>query len=137
MHKPTDAELRILHLLWQLGPSTVREVNDALNEQPAAQRSTRRNADAPTEVGYTTTLKIMQIMHDKGLVSRTEDGRTHRYAAQASEAETKTTLLQNFVDQTFRGSAMQLVLQALGNHEATADELDEIKALIAQIEQKK
>ncbi|HMX40165.1 MAG TPA: BlaI/MecI/CopY family transcriptional regulator, partial [Saprospiraceae bacterium] len=121
MIRPTDAELEILHLLWELGPSTVRTVNDRLNE--------RRG------LGYTTTLKMMQIMHEKGLVQRTEDGRTHLYSASVSEADTQSHLLQQFVDNAFRGSASKLVLQALGNHQASAEELDEIKALIAQLEQ--
>lgn len=119
--KPTDAELKVLHLLWERGPSTVRAVNDALN--------------AHRDVGYTTTLKIMQIMHEKGLLTREEDGRTHIYAPVVAQEETQATLLQQFVDTAFRGSAMQLVLQALGNHEASAAELDQIKALIAQLEQ--
>ncbi len=123
MVKPTDAELQILHVLWELGPSTVRTVNDRLNTQ--------------REVGYTTTLKIMQIMHaEKGLLNRQEDGRTHIYAAAVTREETQASLLQQFVDNTFRGSAMQLVMQALGNHDASTAELDEIKALIAQLEQK-
>ena len=89
------------------------------------------------EVGYTTTLKIMQIMHaEKGLLNRQEDGRTHIYAAAVTREETQASLLQQFVDNTFRGSAMQLVMQALGNHDASTAELDEIKALIAQLEQK-
>jgi predicted transcriptional regulator len=137
MQRPTDSELNILHLLWAKGPSTVREVNDALNEQPLAQRNAaRRSAASPAEVGYTTTLKIMQIMFEKGLVTRTEDGRTHRYTAAVSEQDTKGSLLQNFVDTAFRGSAVDLVMQALGNHDASREELDEIKALIAQLEQK-
>lgn len=119
--KPTDAELKILHVLWERGPSTVRTVNDALN--------------AHRDVGYTTTLKIMQIMYEKGLLTREEDGRTHIYAAAVPQEETQATLLQQFVDTAFRGSAMKLVMQALGNHEASAAELDQIKALIKQIEQ--
>jgi len=119
--KPTDSELEILHLLWELGPCTVRTVNDRLNER--------------REVGYTTTLKFLQIMQEKGLVTRTEEGRVHTYAAAVSQTDTQSLLLQQFVDNAFRGSAMQLVLQALGNHEASSAELDEIKALIAQIEQ--
>lgn len=121
MKQPTDSELGILHVLWQKGPSTVRAVNDALSEH--------------REVGYTTTLKLMQIMHDKGLVTREEEGRTHVYAAAVTKEATQTVLLQQFVDSAFRGSAMKLVMQALGNHEASAEELDEIKALIAQMEQ--
>jgi len=119
--KPTDAELEILHLLWELGPSTVRTVNDRLNQR--------------RELGYTTTLKMMQIMSEKGLVTRTEDGRTHLYAAAVAEADTQSRLLQQFVNNAFLGSASKMVLQALGNHQATAAELDEIKALIAQLEQ--
>lgn len=133
MSKPTDSELIILHLLWEKGPSTVREINDALNDLPAAQRSSRRDSG---EVGYTTTLKLMQIMYEKGLLEREEDGRTHRYTALVSEQDTKGVLLQNFMETTFRGSAMDLVLQALGGHDANPDELEKIKALIAEMEQK-
>lgn len=135
LSKPTESELEILQLLWALGPSTVRTVNEHLNDPANSSRSLRRAAAAPREIGYTTTLKIMQIMHEKGLVSREEDGRTHVYAAAVSEAETQSVLLQQFVDAAYRGSAMKLVLQALGNHEASPSELDEIKALLAQIEQ--
>jgi predicted transcriptional regulator len=125
MQKPTESELTILHLLWERGPSTVREINDTLNEQRASG-----------EIGYTTTLKIMQIMHEKGLVDRQEDGRTHRYRALAAEQATKQALLQNFMETAFRGSAMDLVMQALGSHQASEDELDKIKALIAEMEHK-
>jgi BlaI family transcriptional regulator, penicillinase repressor len=118
--KPTESELEILQLLWELGPSTVRVVNERLNLK--------------REVGYTTTLKLMQIMAEKGIVSRQEDARTHIYTSAIEESATKEVLLQNFVTNTFRGSAMQMVMQALGNHEATPNELEEIKALISQIE---
>ncbi len=121
INKPTDAELEILHLLWELGPSTVRTVNDRLNQR--------------REIGYTTTLKTIQIMSEKGLVTRAEDGRTHYYTAAVAESATQSRLLQQFVNNAFRGSASKMVLQALGNHEASAAELDEIKALIAQLEQ--
>ncbi|MCB0543167.1 MAG: BlaI/MecI/CopY family transcriptional regulator, partial [Saprospiraceae bacterium] len=124
----TESELEILHILWEKGPSTVRTVNDVLNE--------RRKASGQKESsGYTTSLKLMQIMHEKGFVTRTEEGRTHTYAAAVQQEDTQSLLLQHFVDQTFRGSTARLVMQALGNHEASAEELDEIKALIAQIEQ--
>ena len=129
MQKPTESELNILQLLWQKGACTVREVNEALNL--AAERNGR-----PAEIGYTTTLKLMQIMLEKGLVSREEDGRTHRYTAAVSEQDTKGLLLQNFVDATFRGAAMDLVLHALGDHSASQDELDKIKVLIAEMERK-
>lgn len=129
--KPTDSELEILHILWAQGPSTVRTVNDLLNEQ---RRSSLKAKDS---AGYTTTLKLMQIMFEKGLVSRQEEGRTHIYTAMVQESNTQDLLLQDFVDNAFRGSTARLVMQALGNHEASSEELDEIKALIAKIEQGK
>ena len=86
------------------------------------------------EVGYTTTLKLMQIMAKKSLVTRNTDTRTHVYAANVSESDTQKHLLRNFVDAAFRGSAMKLVVQALGNHRASDEELQEIKALIEKIE---
>jgi len=122
--KPTDSELSILQILWENGESSVREVNDQLNEKNTSSK----------EIGYTTTLKLMQIMLDKNLVSRNTDSRTHIYSAAISESETQGKLLNQFVDATFRGSAMKLVMQALGNHKASSEELDEIKALINKIE---
>ena len=120
--RPTESELEILQILWQNGPSSVRFVNEKLNEE--------------REVGYTTTLKIMQIMADKGLVARNTESRTHIYEASINEEATQQQLLQKFVDSTFRGSAMKLVMQALGNHQASDQELDEIKKLIERIENK-
>jgi predicted transcriptional regulator len=106
-------------------------VNDRLNEQRRNSQSTRESA------GYTTTLKLMQIMFEKGLVTRVEEGRTHAYTAVVRESDTQDLLIQQFVDNAFRGNTARLVMQALGNHEASAEELDEIKALIAKIEQGK
>lgn len=127
-NKPTEAELEILQILWQHGPSPVRFVNDQLNE--------KRLPD-DKEIGYTTTLKLMQIMAEKGLADRNTDSRTHIYKANVSETETKGHLLRKFVENTFRGSATKLVMQALGNHDASQEELDEIKALINRIEKQK
>ena len=121
--KPTDGELEILQILWEHGPVPVRFVNELLNEKHTK------------EIGYTTTLKLMQIMLDKGLVKRNTDSRTHIYSAAIDESLTQKRLLDQFVDSTFRGSAMKLVMQALGNHEASKEELDEIKSLIEKIEQ--
>lgn len=121
--KPTEAELEILQLLWQHGASSVRTINDYLNEV--------------RKVGYTTTLKTMQIMTDKDLVKRDTSARIHLYEANIEEADTQQNLLQKFVDQTFRGSTSKLILQALGNHKASQKELDEIKALIERIEKEK
>ncbi len=119
--KPTDAELEVLQILWQAGPSSVRDVNEKLNQA--------------REVGYTTTLKIMQIMAEKGLVERDTSSRTHIYSAAADETATQNTLVDKLVNQAFRGSAMRLVMQALGNHKASNEELDEIKALIQKMEE--
>lgn len=126
--KPTDSELEILHILWQQGPGTVRAVNDLLNEA-------RKSGDREP-AGYTTTLKMMQIMLEKGLVNRQEDGRTHIYTAAVEETDAQSALLDQFVSNTFRGSTARLVMQALGSHQASRDELEEIKALIAQLENK-
>ena len=118
--KPTDAELEILSILWEKGPCTVRSVNDKLNETRA--------------VGYTTTLKFLQIMTDKGIVTRQENGRTHVYTASLRKEKVQNQLLEKVMDSVFGGSAQQLVLKALGNYRASQSELDEIKALIRKLE---
>ncbi len=114
--RPTDSELAILQVLWENGPSTVRYVNEQLNLE--------------REVGYTTTLKLMQIMAEKGLASRNTETRTHIYEAALTEREAQRNLLDKFVDTAFRGSAVKLVMQALGNHQTSKEELEAIKALI-------
>lgn len=114
--RPTDAELAILRVLWSRGPSTVRHVHDAL----AGSR----------ETGYTTTLKLMQIMADKGLVTRDESSRTHVYAARASQDQTQQQLVSDLVDRAFGGSAAALVMQAISSGAATPEELHEIQRLI-------
>ena len=118
--KPTDAELEILHVLWQNGPSTVRQVHDHLTQ-------TR-------DMGYTTALKLMQIMHEKGLLTRIEAAKSHVYTASVTEEATQRTLLDRFVETAFRGSATKLVLQALGQHKASREELDEIKTLLNRMD---
>ncbi|MDQ6480454.1 BlaI/MecI/CopY family transcriptional regulator [Dyadobacter sp. LHD-138] len=118
--KPTESELEILNYLWKEGPSTVRQVHDFLSESK--------------DTGYTTTLKLMQIMNDKGLLYRTENGRSHIYVALLDEEETQQNLLGRFVESTFRGSAARLVMQALGNHSTSKEELDEIRALLNNLE---
>jgi len=120
--KPTESELEILQLLWKRGPSSVREINDLLNEQ--------------REVGYTTSLKIMQIMNEKELVTRDTSSRTHIYRAAIKEEATKQSLLKEFITNTFNGSAKNLVMQALGGTKTSKKELDEIKKLIKEIEKK-
>jgi predicted transcriptional regulator len=123
--KPTDSELEILQVLWQRGACTVREVNDELNRRQAAQDK---------EIGYTTTLKLMQIMSEKGLLARDEQARTHVYRAVAQEQATQRQLLDRFVDSVFQGSALNLVMQALGKSRTSADELREIRKLIDDME---
>ena len=117
--RPTEAELAILRVLWERGPATVRQVNEHLS---AGSR----------DVGYTTTLKLMQIMADKGLVSRDESDRTHVYAARASRDQTQRQLVSDLMDKAFGGSAAALVLQALSAHPASPAELEEIQRLIAE-----
>lgn len=118
--KPTESELAILQVLWDKGPSSVRDVNDELN--------------LSREIGYTTTLKIMQIMSEKGLVDRDTSQRTHIYTHTSKQGDTQSLLLGDFLQSTFRGSAKKLVLQALGNHKTTKEELKEIKSLIEKLE---
>ncbi len=121
--KPTDSELEILNILWDKGPSTVREVHEVLE----------KNKDA----GYTTTLKLMQIMFDKGLLKRDASNKSHVYTANISQEKTQGEYVQRMIDNVFNGSASQLVLQALGNYKATAEELDEIKKYLDEISKKK
>ena len=119
--KPTDAELEILHVLWTNGPSTVRQVHESLSQ-------TR-------DIGYTTALKLMQIMHEKGFLARQEDARSHTYTALVSEEDTQRSLVDRFVETAFRGSASKLVMQVLGQHKASRKELDEIKDLLNKLDQ--
>ena len=118
--KPTEAELEILQVLWTYGPSTVRFVNEKLKGE--------RN------VGYTTSLKVMQIMTEKGMLGRYKESRTHIYSALVEEKATKNQLMDRFVSTLFGGSASGMVLQALGNQKCSTEELDEIKKLIESIE---
>ena len=129
--KPTEAELEILHILWANGAQSVREVNDKLNEK----RTPSPNGVLRT-VGYTTTLKTMQVMTEKGLVVRDDSARSHIYMAAMPQVDTQRNLVNHFVESAFKGSAMQLVMQALGNHDASDSELAEIKALIESMEKK-
>jgi BlaI family transcriptional regulator, penicillinase repressor len=120
--RPTDAELEILHVLWALGPATVRQVHEVLAD-------TR-------ETGYTTTLKLMQIMADKGLVTRNESARTHIYAAAVPQEHTQRQLVKDLVDRAFGGSAKALVMRALSDEGTSADELREIRKMIDNAREK-
>ena len=118
--RPTDAELAILAVLWQRGPSTVREVHDALS--------------STHDTGYTTVLKLLQIMTDKGLVDRDESARAHIYETRYSEQRTQRQLLGDLIDRAFRGSPAQLVMQALSATRASAEELTAIRQLLERME---
>jgi predicted transcriptional regulator len=118
--RPTDAELAILRVVWERGPSTVRQVHEALQAR---------------ETGYTTTLKLMQIMAEKGLVTRDESSRTHVYAARVSRDQTQRQLVSDLMDRAFGGSAAALVLQALSAQPTSPEELRQIRKLIDQYRQ--
>lgn len=120
MTRLSENELKILQILWDQGPSSVRDVHEKISEDK--------------ESGYTTTLKLMQIMASKGIAVRDTSSRTHIYSAALSEQKTKKDLLSRFISATFKGSSSSLVLQALGNGTTTQEELDEIKALISSLE---
>lgn len=120
--KPTDAELSILHVLWQQGPCTVRDVFEELSrERPMV---------------YTTVLKLMQIMTEKGLVRREEHGRAHIYHAAQSEENAQRRLVNDLLDRAFGGSAQRLILQALTDRKASKEELAEIRRLLDELEGK-
>jgi len=118
--KPTDAELEIMQVLWHFGPSTVRFVNEELSRSK--------------DVGYTTTLKILQIMNEKGLVGRERTGRTHIYSPVLDEEETQSKLLDRFLDTAFGGSSKKLVIRLLGQNKSSREEIEEIKKLINKYE---
>ena len=118
--RPTDAELAILAVLWDRGPSTVRDVHDELNRH--------------TPTGYTTVLKLLQIMTEKGLVVRDEAQRAHIYESRYSEQKTQRQLLSDLVDRAFGGSAAKLVMQALSGRKANSDELNLIRGLLDRLE---
>jgi predicted transcriptional regulator len=116
--RPTEGELSILKVFWKRGPSTVREVQDALGQ----------------ETGYTTALKLMQIMAEKGLLLRNESERTHVYSAAVPESATQRQLVRHLLERAFEGSASKLVMQALAAKRASPDELAEIRRLLDDIE---
>ena len=117
--KPTEGEMEILQVLWQKGLCTVREVHEALDKKDS---------------GYTTTLKLMQIMHEKGMVERDTNQKTHIYKALVNQDKTEKQLVNKIIDNVFNGSAARLVMQALGNHTASADEIEEIKKYLEKLE---
>ena len=120
--RPTDAELSILRVLWERGPSTVRQVHDVLS--------------ADRDFAYTTTLKLLQLMTEKGVAVREENGRVHLYRAAVAQEETQRHLIRDLVDRAFGGSPSQLVMQALAAKPASAEELREIRRLLKEHEEK-
>jgi predicted transcriptional regulator len=118
--KPTESELEILSILWPMKKATVREIHEKLAETK--------------DTGYTTTLKTMQVMHAKGLLTRDEQNRTHIYFPAVDEKVTQKSLLSNFVSTAFGGSAKNLVMQALGQGNPSKEELDEIRAFLDKLE---
>ena len=119
--EPTRSELEILQVLWKNGPSTVRFVNDQLNE-------------LKREVQYTSTLKLMQIMVEKGLLNRNESQMKHVYSAAAEESKTKSFLLERFVNTMYEGSASNLMMQLLDNKKTSKKEIEAIKELIRKLD---
>lgn len=117
---PTDAELAILQVLWDRGPSTVRQVHEVLGDS--------------RDVGYTTILKTLQVMTDKGLTRRDESQRSHVYEAASSEVQTQRGLVGELMERAFGGSASRLVIQALSASRASREELDEIRAMLDRAE---
>ena len=114
--------MEILQILWEKGDCTVRDVHEILEKSK--------------EAGYTTTLKLMQIMHEKGLVSRDTSSKTHVYHALVNQQKTQQQLVSKMIDNVFNGSAARLVMQALGNHNASKDEIDSIKKYLDELSKK-
>ena len=118
--KPTEAELTLLNILWKLGPATVRQVHETVSETQ--------------KTGYTTVLKILQIMHEKALVIRDESNRAHVYAAANSEMSTQSSLLKDLVRKAFGGSTSKLVMRALDDS-TSKEEIADIRQLLNELEQ--
>lgn len=118
--KPTESELSILNILWQNGPSSVREVHEIISKNKESK--------------YTTTLKLLQIMNEKGLVKRDSSSKVHIYEAKITKEKTQKQYLARMIDTVFNGSASSMVMQALGQHKTTPEELEAIKKYLDNIE---
>ncbi len=119
--KPTEKELEILQIIWEKQPVSVKDVHDALGGEDAN--------------GYTTILKLMQIMHEKGILNRERNGKQHLYQAAESPENTRQQILDKMINTVFQGSAMQLVMSALGNKQSSREELREIKKYLEKLEE--
>ena len=122
--KPTASELEILQIIWKQGSATVRQVNEELSKEKGI------------EIGYTTTLKLMQIMHEKGLLERETSSRTHVYKALVSHSNTSQNILDSLISTVFNGSAAQLVMQALSNKKTSKEEIGMIKKYLDELDKK-
>ena len=120
--KPTESELEILQIIWEKGQCSVRDVHDVLEKTKDA--------------GYTTTLKLMQIMHDKGLVERDTSAKTHLYKAVITREQAQNTAVNKILATVFNGSSSQLIMQVLSNQQSSKEELDMIKQYLNQLENK-
>ncbi len=120
--KPTESELAVLTRLWDKGPQTVRQIHDKIVESKP--------------IGYTTTLKIMQIMFEKGLLTREKTGKSHLYSPAVTRESTQVSMIDKMLTTVFKRSASQLVMQALGNNKASKKELEEIRAYLDKLEDK-
>jgi len=121
--KPTDSEIEILQVLWELGTATVREVNEVLSKNKGK------------EVGYTTTLKLMQIMHEKNMLERDISTRTHVYKPLLDQKDTQQNMVSKIIDTVFNGSPAKLVMQALDSKKSSRQELDLIRKYLDQLDQ--
>lgn len=118
--RPTEKELEILRIIWEKNPASVKDVHEAMGGEKAN--------------GYTTILKLMQIMHEKGLVTRQKNGKQHLYAAVPTMENTRQQMVEKMIDTVFQGSAAQLVMSALGNGKSSKEELAEIKKYLENLE---
>jgi BlaI family penicillinase repressor len=118
--KPTESEMEILQVLWESGPCTVREVHDVLSETKGS--------------GYTTTLKLMQIMNEKGLLNRNDEAKTHIYSSAIKKESVQKQVVSKMINGLFKGSSAKLVMHALGNHRASKEEIMQIKKYLDEIE---
>jgi BlaI family penicillinase repressor len=134
--KPTASELDILRVLWDRGPSTVREVQDVLAETKAHRAFGARCAPFKRNMGYTTVLKLLQIMTAKGMVKRDEDARAHIYQARQPAGKTKRQLVGDLLERAFSGSASDLMLHALSGSKTSRQEIEEIRRMLNEYESK-
>ena len=122
LNKPTESEMEILQVLWEKGPSTVRKIHDILSQTK--------------ETGYTTTLKLMQIMNEKGLLNRNDDLKSHVYTSVVKKESIQKQAVNKMINGLFKGSPAKLVMHALGNHRASKEEILEIKKYLDEMENK-